>query len=82
MPNIVECHLFVFYSIRCAAIGRESTRGERALSLLAIKNAFQATNRSGEEGEEPALCYPGPELRLGTREKRRAETIKTKKINK
>ena len=50
--------------------------GRKGSSLLAIK--MQGTNRSGEGGEEPAMCDPGSELRLliGGRENRRAEDNK------
>ena len=38
---------------------------------------MQFTNRSGEEGEEPAtyVCDPGSELRLGGGENRSAKII-------
>ena len=50
--------------------------GRKSCNLLAIK--MQGTNRSGEGGEEPAMCDPGSELRLliGGRENRRAEDNK------
>ena len=36
---------------------------------------FQGTNRSGEEGEEPALSDPGSESRLGGRKKKRSAKV-------
>ena len=47
--------------------------GRKSCNLLAIK--MQGTNRSGEAGGKSLLCDPGSELRLGGREKRRANKI-------